>query len=294
MVLGKSPRFFYLIVALLSLLVLALGTWWLYLLTVFSKMLGPQHSSIINMVRWEGTTFLILIILSSLALMGLYARDLKKTRALQALFASLTHELKTPLASMRLQAEVIRDLIADESHDHDQLTALTTRLIQDTSKFEHELDKGLQLSRVQKDGAMNLAAINLSKFAKKFVTKFNLPVEIAGEAVIMGDEMALQMIFRNLLENTERHFPETNKVLISFTKIGDEVICHYNDHGKVFNGNRSKLAHLFYKHNSRKGTGIGLYLIDQLMRAQRGKLKISSDGPLIFSLYFKSAPEDLV
>lgn len=290
---NSHSRWFYLITATLSLLVLALGVWWLYLLTVLSRMIGPTSSGVINMVKWEGSTFLLLIIASSVTLMVLYSRDLKKTRALQALFASLTHELKTPLASMRLQAEVIRDLIADETHDHAQLTSLTTRLIQDTTKFEHELDKGLQLSRVEKDGTLTLQSIDLERFLKKFSTKYELPVELTGKGVILGDEMALNMMFRNLFENTQRHHPKTPGVKIHLKSLQGQVHCSYNDQGESFTGERKKLGELFYKHASKKGTGIGLYLIKQLMNAQQGRFEISTQGPLVFTLVFLSGPEEL-
>lgn len=291
MVLSKTPRWFYLLVASLGLVVLALGVWWLYLLTVLARMIGPAQSGIINMVKWEGSTFIFLIILGASGLSFLYWRDLKKTRALQALFASLTHELKTPLASMRLQAEVIRDMIADESHDHSKLSDLTTRLISDTNKFEHELDKGLQLSRVEKDGALTLSAIDLARFVKKLAQKENLPVEISGDAVVLADEMALKMIFRNLFENTQRHHPQFKKISLEFRLQGERLLCHYQDHGQPFTGNRALLGQLFYKHDSKKGTGIGLYLIKQLMQAQGGRLQISATGPLVFTLDFKRAQE---
>lgn len=292
MVLSKTPRWFYLIVAFLGLLVLALGIWWLYLLTVFAQMMGPEKSGVLNMLKWEGTTFLLLLMAAAISISVLYWRDLKKTRALQALFASLTHELKTPLASMRLQAEVIRDLIADESHDHAQLTNLTTRLIQDTSKFEHELDKGLQLSRVEKDGVLTLAPVDLNRFVKKLATKHAVNIEIQGEGLVLADEMALTMVFRNLFENSLRHNPTSVVTKLKMTSNGAEVICHYDDGGKEFLGDRSKLGKLFYKHESKKGTGIGLYLVQQLMKTQQGHLRFSASGPLTFSLHFKRA-EDL-
>lgn len=289
----SQSRWFYLITASLSLLVLALGVWWLYLLTVLSRMIGPTSSGVINMVKWEGSTFLILIIASSMTLMYLYTRDLKKTRALQALFASLTHELKTPLASMRLQAEVIRDMIADETHDHYKLTSLTTRLIQDTTKFEHELDKGLQLSRVEKDGELSLQPIDLERFIKKFVTKYDFKVQIEGKGHILADEMALNMMLRNLFENTQRHHPKSSGVKITLKSYQGQIHCRYDDHGAEFLGERKKLGQLFYKHESKKGTGIGLYLIKQLMNAQKGRFDISAQGPLVFTLVFLAAPEEL-
>lgn len=291
MVLNKTPRWFYLLVALLALVVLALGAWWLYLLTVFAKMIGPTEDKVINMLMWEGTTFLVLLTSSAVSVAIMYWRDLRKTSALQALFASLTHELKTPLASMRLQAEVIRDLIADESHDHGQLTALTTRLIQDTSKFEHELDKGLQLSRVEGQGTLTLAPVDLARFVKKLASKHGIILEVTGNGVVQADEMALTMVFRNLYENTTRHNPKHSKVTVRFQHEGEILVCSYDDHGERFAGDRKMLGELFYKHDSKKGTGIGLYLVKQLMKAQQGKLTFSQEGPLVFFLHFRRGEE---
>jgi signal transduction histidine kinase len=291
MVLNKTPRWFYLLVGFLALVVLALGAWWLYLLTVFAKMIGPTEDKVVRMLMWEGSTFLVLLTSSAVSVAVMYWRDLRKTSALQALFASLTHELKTPLASMRLQAEVIRDLIADESHDHDQLTALTTRLIQDTSKFEHELDKGLQLSRVEGQGTLTLSPVDLGRFVRKLATKHGLTLEVTGNGVVLADEMALTMVFRNLFENTARHNLQGTKATVSFQEQGDALVCSYDDHGKVFAGDRKMLGELFYKHDSKKGTGIGLYLVKQLMKAQQGKLSFSQEGPLVFFLEFRRGEE---
>lgn len=291
MVLNKTPRWFYLLVAFLGLLVLALGVWWLYLLTVFASMLGPNQVKTLNMLKWEGTTFLVLLIACGGSIALLYWRDLRKTRALQGLFASLTHELKTPLASMRLQAEVIRDLIADESHDHGQLTALTTRLIQDTNKFEHELDKGLQLSRVEGDGTLTLGQVDLARFIKKLAAKLNTQVQVQGEGVVLADEMALTMVLRNLFENTQRHNPSSPGIKVDFQHEGGTLVCRYDDQGQAFQGERRLLGELFYKHDSKKGTGIGLYLVKQLMKAQQGKLTLSEQGPLVFLLHFKRGEE---
>jgi signal transduction histidine kinase len=291
MVLSKTPPWFYLVLAFLGLLVLALGVWWLYLLTTFARMLGPEQVRILNMLRWEGSTFLVLLGVGALSIAVLHWRDVRKARALQALFASLTHELKTPLASMRLQAEVIRDLIADESHDHDQLTALTTRLIQDTRKFEYELDKGLQLSRVEAQGPLTLAQVDLGRFLRKLAGRQGQQIEVTGEAVVLADEMALDMVFRNLLENTARHNPKSSGVRIVLNADGTNVMCRYDDQGAPFGGDRRNLGELFYKHESKRGTGIGLYLVKQLMKAQHGRMTLSEDGPLVFHLHFRRGEE---
>jgi signal transduction histidine kinase len=64
----------------------------------------------------------------------------------------------------------------------------------------------------------------------------------------------------------------------------------YDDFGKKFTGDINHLGELFYKHNSSKGSGIGLYLIKNLLRKMNGKLEILNDERLKFKLTF-SAPE---
>ncbi len=116
-------------------------------------------------------------------------------------------------------------------------------------------------------------------------------IQVNGSAIVLGDEMALTMVFRNLFENTNRHNPQSNGVVVDLKNFGSEVICYYNDQGKPFLGSRKKLGELFYKHDSKKGTGIGLYLVKQLLKAQHGKLEFSPNGPLVFHLHFQRGEE---
>jgi signal transduction histidine kinase len=283
-------------------MLLGLGSWWLYLVfklhTTLSELNLPQLGSpsrFLNMMKWEGSFFFIFLILLGASLLYMYFRDMRKTKALQSFFSSLTHELKTPLASMRLQVEVIKDLIEDETHSHEQLSSLAGRLVQDTTKLESELDKSLQLSRIEEDGNLTLVPISLERYLKRHQQKISseiiLDLEVTEEAkAILADELALNVIFRNLFENTRRHNPESKKVFISASRNGSLVELIYNDSGKKFPGNYLRLGELFYKFNSTKGTGVGLYLIKNLMRKMNGYFEILNNDTLMFKLSF-SAPK---
>jgi len=216
---------------------------------------------------------------------------------MQGFFSSLSHELKTPLASMRLQAEVIKDLIEDETHSHDQLSDLTKRLIEDTHKLESELEKSLQLSRIEQDARMTLAPVSLERFLKRQVQRLPFSLEIkleipSNDIEVMADELALKMIFRNLFENTQRHNKNASSVLIQVIKNGNVIEILYDDFGEKFSGELSNLGELFYKHNSSKGSGIGLYLIKSLMRKMNGQFEILNNQRLKFKLYFKAPQGD--
>jgi signal transduction histidine kinase len=299
MEINRTRRLFFGLTLLWMMMLLSLGSWWLYLVfklhSSLSELNIPEIGSqnrFLNMMRWEGTFFFIFLLLLGISLFVMYLRDMRKSKSIQAFFASLSHELKTPLASVRLQAEVIRDLIQDETHSHDQLSDLTKRLIEDTHKLEGELDKSLQLSRIDQDGNLSLQPVSLIRFMKRNKERLG-PVElrlIIPETAqeVMADELALNVIFRNLFENTLRHNPAAKVVEISAEKAGAMVVIRYDDFGKKFEGSVENLGNLFYKFQSSKGSGIGLYLIKNLMRKMQGNLVVNNDERLRFQLSFKS------
>lgn len=296
---SKTRNWFYGLTLLWVVMLLGLGSWWLYLVfklhSTLSELNIPElgsQSRFLNMMKWEGSFFFIFLVLLGGSLLVLYYRDMKKSKAMQGFFSSLSHELKTPLASMRLQAEVIKDLIEDETHSHDQLSNLTRRLIEDTYKLESELEKSLQLSRIEQDARMTLVPVSLERFLKrqeKVQTPLKVDLQISEDAKeILADELSLSMIFRNLFENTLRHNKEASRVSIKAKKTGQFVEILYDDFGKKFEGDLSHLGDLFYKYNSSKGSGIGLYLIKNLMLKMNGQFYIINDERLKFQLSFRS------
>ncbi len=294
----KARRWFYGLTLTWIVMLLGIGSWWLFLVFKLHSMISdklPQLGSegrFLNMMRWEGSFFFIFLLLLGVSLFVMYLRDLRKSQAMQAFFSSLSHELKTPLASMRLQAEVIKDLIEDETHSHDQLAGLTKRLIEDTDKLESELEKSLQLSRIEQDGNLTLTAVTLEKYLRRHQKRLEgVQVELSlgeGATEVMADELALNMIFRNLIENTQRHNPGTKKVSVTSRLDGLLIEVTYDDHGKKFKGPVERLGELFYKFESSKGSGIGLYLIKSLMKKMHGSLVVSHTDHLIFQMYFEA------
>jgi signal transduction histidine kinase len=133
----KTGNIFLILSFLYSACILALGSWWLYLIVKYGEKVASitgddGGNKVLKMVKWEGGTFFTLLILLSMSLLFLYFKDQKKTKGLQAFFASMTHELKTPLASIKLQAEVISEDL-EEKGEQKTLT-LVNRLLQDTQK----------------------------------------------------------------------------------------------------------------------------------------------------------------
>jgi signal transduction histidine kinase len=292
---NHSSKLLFSLSLLWAMVLLLIGAWWIYLIFNFESILmHTDRVRVTKMIVWEGGSFLVLLLLLSISLLLLYLKDLKKTKSLQAFFASLTHELKTPLASIRLQGEVINEILTAKNDT--TLNKLSARLIEDTGKLETQMDKILQLSRLERGGELNLTSLRLIPFikslAKKWANGLNIEIDsLDTEVSIVADEFALELIFKNLFENTRNH-TKSPIVKILAHQTENSVILTYQDEG-VFSGEKNKLGTLFYKHNSSKGSGIGLYLTSGLLEKMHGKLEITTAPKLIFTLTFKKSEEHL-
>ncbi|OUR97889.1 hypothetical protein A9Q84_06745 [Halobacteriovorax marinus] len=294
----KKGNSLLILTSLLIATTMTLATWWSYLLYSFGDKIEKMSvrlpelgikPNLIKMLKWETSTFIILILLLSVSFLVVYLKDQKKTKALQDFFASLTHELKTPLASIRLQSEVITDLV--ETVEHKQLTTLTSRLIEDTTNLEVQMDKILQLSRLERGGTLSPVAVELEGIIKRVHKDlgYDQKVEIDSfyDQEVLADEFALELIIKNLFENTKNH-SLTNNIKVSIKESSDSnyVDLSYCD-GGVFTGDIKKLGNLFYKYNSKKGSGIGLYLIKKFMPLMQGRANFIVQDTLLTKLTFK-------
>tara|TARA_B100001971_G_scaffold61895_1_gene56866 strand:+ start:66582 stop:67490 length:909 start_codon:yes stop_codon:yes gene_type:complete len=297
MELDKTKSWPYYALGASILFIIILGGWWLYLVFTLAIKLKEMNSPILQgnlvmMVQWEGVTFLGITIFVGIALLYIFYQDSKKSHATQAFYASLTHELKTPLASMRLQAQVLSDMvqkIACDRSEVEKIEKYSQRLEQDSIRLENEIDRHLHLSRLELKGYISLDSLNpVSLIKSAFKSYPQLQLEITeGDFSVLADQSAFLMIIKNLIENTLRHQSQAKKVSIIITNEEEYIKLTYDDHGSAFNGDISKLGSLFYKHQSPKGSGIGLYLIKKIMKNFGGRLSIRNSEHLIFDLYFK-------
>ncbi len=297
MTLEKIKRGFYFIILITVGTLLLLGGWWLYLVFKLANKLDQLNhplleGNLIRMVKWEGATFIILLITLTIILVYIYIQDHKKTISLQAFFASLTHELKTPLASIKLQTEVLTDIISKvqiSPQERERINTYTTRLIDDSIRLEDELDNHLQLSRIERGAVLNLRKIELVSFIKKEQKRYEHlmqfeAIEDEKHIYILADDFALETVLRNLFENSIKHC-KTKPVIgrFSFVESPKETQLIYQDNGPPFSGELNKLGTLFYKHESPQGSGIGVYLIHKIMQKMKGELSIKH-GPNFISI----------
>jgi signal transduction histidine kinase len=234
---------------------------------------AAQWSRTRLMLVGESSTFLALLLAVSLLLAWMYWREQRRARSMQAFFASVTHELRTPLTSIRLQAEAIAE--------GEQRAALARRLLEDSHRLESQIEKTLELARIEGGGSLSDQEIPLhpwlahsirdigGAYGERLDLRAHLDAQLPP---VQADAAALQLILRNLVENSVRHSRVT-PVSVRFTasRHGRFVVLEYQDNGQGVAAGTGRLGRLFGRGQASPGAGVGLYLVRRLMQRMHGR-----------------------
>ncbi len=262
-----------------AVLILAIIGWWGWLL-VKNADDSTQH-----MLFWEAISVVALVALSTFFSLWFYLRDIRRTKELKGFFAAMAHELRTPLTSIRLQAEALATKIK---------SPITGRLIADTTRLEAQVERGLELARVESGKALHLTDVDLKESWRRALALFTaseqkrLKMTIGKFVTVRAEEQCVQVIFRNLIENTLRHAGTKVVGVFIHAEIDDESVRFtFRDNGTGFKGDGRKLGQLFHKGDLSNGTGLGLYLIRMLMKAQGGRARFHANDGFGVTLTFR-------
>ena len=309
----KPARRFKLLILIQGLWVVALlvlAVWWGTLLRQQSDeiaslqaQLGVPESQVQTrldkterMIAGESGTFIALILITNGVLLFFFARDTRRSRSLEAFFASITHELRTPLTSIRLQTEALRDIEDNPKH-----TPYLNRLLEDVGRLEGQVQQTLELARIEGGGALVTRAIRIKNFIQNRVLEsyplnearlvLDLSIE---EAFLHADPSALHMILRNLIDNAIKYSASSpTRIALRGRKTDhhyDLQIIHENSN---FSGEAKPLGKLFHRGPNSQGAGVGLYLIKTLMSKMQGAVAYHPhEGQFITRLSFRTEKED--
>lgn len=231
-----------------------------------------------RMIAGESGTFLLLILVTNSILIYLFVRDSRRARSLQTFFASMTHELRTPLTSIKLQAEALQDIEDDPKH-----RPFIKRLLEDVERLEGQIQRSLELARIEGGGKLNLEPIQLRNFVQtKVLTSYqggesrvSFDVLLA-DAFVTADQAALTIIFRNMIDNAIKYSAQLPAKIKIQGVLPSAQANHYQVHviheNSSFDGNPTALGTLFERGRNSQGAGVGLYLIRTLISKMKGNV----------------------
>ena len=221
------------------------------------------------------------------------ARELAKVEEDRAvMLAGISHDLRTPLARLRLETEMS---VADEE--------ARANMASDIDQLDAIIDKFMDYAR---PGETHLRPVLLSKLIDKEAASFRDPSEIritsrvAIDLEVLADEVELGRVFANLFENARRYGRTTDTgiamVQVSYVRTGGWVICTVRDNGPgVAPEKLGQLTTPFFRGDAARtaatGAGLGLAIVDKALQRMGGMVEIANapEGGLIVHLRLRHA-----
>lgn len=233
-----------------------------------------------------GLALLLLIELTS-QLANSFA-ERRYTRKQEEFLATVTHELRTPVAAIKLHAQTLeRDDITPE-----ELRRSLGFILQEAERMEVLVADVLESSRlVARKKRLELRPLALGAFFRRYFEEVAPRVEARGmrfsprvdsEAVVMADEEALVRLMDNLVENAARFSDQGGEVRCRVEDEGPWAVIEVEDDGiGIPKGELKKVFDRFYQATHpdarrRKGTGLGLFIVSGLVRELRGDVRAYS------------------
>jgi signal transduction histidine kinase len=255
-------------------LTVSLASWWLVLGLKQADRIdaigAPQTMELAHvrqMLGWEGGTFIALLLVGGIGLLLSVRREHLRRREIEAFFMAFTHDLKTSLASLQLQAESLREDLPEARNN-----ANLDRLLKDALRLQLQLENSLYFA--EPDGGLYLEPVDLGAFITRVSADWpELTVRIEGDAHALVDSRALESVVRNLLQNAVTHgHAQTMTVSVEARTAGRVTITARDDGRGASPEVIETLGQPFTRPTPMSGTGVGLFVSRRLVRRMRGDL----------------------
>ncbi len=235
----------------------------------------------------EGGTFLLVILIGAGVVWTSLRRSMRLSRQQSNFMLSVTHELKSPIAAIKLNLQTLER----HSLDTEKRDMLIERCIKEANRLNDLCNNMLFASQIEgRQYAQAKETLNFSElvedsvedYANRYPQRFE--EEITPGCKITGDRVMLQMAVNNLLENAVKYAPD--KLICVKLELQHGILqLQIIDEGPgITEDEKKKIFNKFYRvgrEESRKakGTGLGLYLTCKIVSQHKGKIQVKDNKP---------------
>jgi signal transduction histidine kinase len=236
------------------------------------------------------TVFAVVIALRSVQLMGGGVMD-DAERMRRELIAAVSHDLRTPITSLRLLTDAIADDVVDDATRRAYLAQMSTHinalsaLIDDLFELSRleagEIAWSLEQVRLDQLVGETVEAMRVQADARQVQVRTELPPDLMPA---QGDPEKLQRVLFNLIQNAIRHTPADGSVVVRAAGVGDEVEIEVADTGGgIAEDDRDRVFEPFFRGGPqaarpRGGAGLGLAISRAIVEAHGGRIWLA-DAP---------------
>jgi signal transduction histidine kinase len=268
--------------------------WWGYMLV----RLQPGRT---GMIMGEGFTFMSVLLAAIFYLHKSFRREKKLHEQKKNFLLSVTHELKSPLASIKLLLQTIqkRDLTKL------QILDFIDKSLLDIERLDDMVENMLLASKIENSSyTFPKANFSLSVLVDGIVNRLQITkcdgnqqiinAEIEPKIEMTGDKFALTSVVTNLIENAIKYSKPCETVDVKLFLKEGRIFFQVADHGiGIADEEKSRIFDRFYRVGSEdtrntKGTGLGLYIVKQVLDKHEASIKVKDNRPAgsVFEVVF--------
>jgi signal transduction histidine kinase len=290
----KSVAFFITLGVCLIMLAVALNVGWIILnwREVALLVLGIVFFDLLIFGLIINTTFLI--------------REIRRNEQHDAFINAVTHELKTPVASIRLYLETLKTRDVDEQ----QRQEFYNIMLADSDRLNKTVEQVLRASRMRhRQRRIATSAINLGEMVRECLELARVQYGLnethlmytespeASNARVSGDMDELRSAFANLLDNAVKYSDDEVRVIVSVSAPDEKrVTVRVADRGiGIPQTQLKRIFKRFYRVPGQfmarvKGTGLGLFIVKSVVKKHGGRVYAESAGPGQGSIFTVQLP----
>lgn len=238
------------------------------------------------MIAGEAAVFILLLFVGLYFIRRSVLKELALVHEKKNFSLSVTHELKTPIASTKLFVETLikRDLPRAKEKD------ILRKVYADQNRLQQLVEDILLVSKVDESTIkIKSAKVNVRAFISQIVTNMvgDNPVEIHIDKSLMMDvdEFYFSSVIQNLQSNAVKYSNSESPIIWGAKRRGNKLLIRIIDQGiGVKEEEKLSVFKLFYRSGDEetrktKGTGLGLYIVARIIKLHRGKIKIMDNIP---------------
>jgi signal transduction histidine kinase len=250
-------------------------------------------------IRWREVGMIVFgIILFGFIITGVtlntifLVREMRRSEQHDSFINAVTHELKTPIASIRLYLETLQSRDLNET----QRKRFYGIMLEDTDRLINTVEQVLRAGHLGQKSKKNFQRVDLGELVKDCASLVGIRHHLAEKSIrfvdytfsspfVQGDPEELRSAVGNLLENAVKYSPGNIAITIEILDEATDLLVRVTDKGQgIPQGELKRIFRRFYRVNARlrqrivTGTGLGLYIVGGIARRHGGRAYATSEG----------------
>lgn len=239
------------------------------------------------LVLVEGLVLLLVVLVGVYVIFVYWKRQADLVKEQKKVLSQVTHELKSPLASIQLHLETIKL----RKPPADKLERFLDTMLADTDRLNNLISNLLMAAKLEHRRPPHHPVIDLAELVERVMEQKRgklpeggiLTVQVEKGIKAAVDMEGLETVLRNLFENAVLYSPASPEITVNLGRKGRSAVLTFRDNGRgIEKKDLKKVFRMFHRLRQQgdniRGTGLGLYIVKSVIKEHGGKITVASEG----------------